>query len=172
MRVLATSLLIGCSLAYGHSALSQDLPSGYRLPTPSELSDPDRNESDTRFAKAEADFNGDGVLDTALLLKSTAYSGQALFVYLSEGTKRRTWVMLDSIDWGAKYKDVNLSMAIEVLPPGTHQYYCFDDECNGGERKNIPVPTASISYFRFESSGSFYFWDARKKAFRRAWNSL
>ena len=48
-----------------------------------ELAYDERAESPTRFAAATADFNGDGRLDEALLLKSTTFSGEGLWVYLS-----------------------------------------------------------------------------------------
>jgi hypothetical protein len=157
-------------------AIAQEMPPGYRLPTQKELADPDRAASPTRFARAVADFNGDGVEDEAVLLKSTKYSGQALFVRLSDGNKGYRWVQLDSIDWGPKYPNVDLSMAIEVLKPGVHEYYCFDGEkaCDGDEpakKKKLTLTKPGLSYYKFESSGSFFLWDAKTNKFLRAWNS-
>jgi hypothetical protein len=149
------------------------MPPGYRLPTQKEVADPDRAQSPTRFAKAVADFNGDGVKDEAFLLKSTKYSGQALFVRLSDGNGGYRWVQLDSIDWGPKYPNVDLAMAIEVLEPGIHEYYCFDGEkdCDLGKKKKLRLTKPGLSYYKFESSGSFFLWDDKSKKFRRAWNS-
>ncbi len=157
-------------------ALAQEVPLGYRLPTQEELADKDRAESPTRFARAVADFNGDGVEDEAVLLKATKYSGQALFIRLSDGNRGHQWVQLDSIDWGPKYPNVNLSMAIEVLKPGIHEYYCFDGEkdCDGdapAKKKKLRLTKPGLSYYKFESSGSFFLWDDKTKKFRRAWDS-
>jgi hypothetical protein len=143
------------------------------LPTQKELADSDRAESATRFSRAVADFNDDGTEDEAVLLKSMKYSGQALFVRLSDGNRGYKWVQLDSIDWGPKYQNVALSMAIEVLKPGIHEYYCFDDEKDGnfGKKKKIRLTKPALSYYRFQSSGSFFFWDDKTTKFRRAWDS-
>ena len=107
------------------------------------------------------------------MLKSTKYSGQTLFVRLSDGNRGHRWVQLNSIDWGPKYPNVDLSMAIEVLKPGIHEYYCFDEEkdCNLGKKKKLRLTKPAFSYYKFESSGSFFFWDDKTKKFRRAWDS-
>lgn len=170
MRI--TTVAIAAALWCAH-ALAQELPPGYRLPTKKELADPERAGSATRFARAVADFNGDGVEDEALLLKSTKYSGQALFVRLSSGEGAHRWVELDRINWGPQYPNVDLAMAIAVLKPGTHQYYCFDEEknCNFGKKKKLRLAKPALEYYRFASSGSFFFWDDKTNRFRRAWDS-
>jgi len=173
MRIAHLVGFAAALLACAPPVLAQEIPLGYRLPTQEELADKDRAQSPTRFARAVADFNGDGVEDEAVLLKTTKYSGQALFVRLSDGNKGHQWVQLDSIDWGPKYPNVNLSMAIEVLKPGIHEYYCFDGEkdCNLGKKKKIRLTKPALSYYKFASSGSFFFWDDKTKRFRRAWDS-
>jgi len=176
MRISPLLAFAATLLTCGQLAIAQEMPPGYRLPTQKELADRDRVASPTRFAKAVADFNGDGVEDEAVLLKSTRYSGQALFVRLSDNNKGFRWVQLDSIDWGPKYPNVDLSMAIEVLKPGVHEYYCFDGEkdCDGDEpakKKKLRLTNPGLSYYKFESSGSFFLWDAKTNKFLRAWNS-
>jgi hypothetical protein len=169
--LFTVTLLFACAFA----ARAQETPAGYRFPTQKELADTDRAKSVTRFAKATADFNGDGLEDEALLLKSTKYSGQGLFVRLSNGNQGFHWLQLDNIDWGAKYPSVDLTMAIEVLQPGVHKYYCFDDEkeCetdNSARKRTLKLTKPALSYYKFESSGSFFFWDEKSKKFRRAWS--
>ena len=173
MRAAISLILAVAGVAFVAQPSAQDLPPGYRLPAKKELADRDRAASPMRLAKAAADFNGDGVRDEAFLLKSTRFSGQALFVRLSNGSRGHDWVRLDTIDWGPQYPNVDLAMAIEILRPGIHQYYCFEDEkaCNLGQKKKIQLSTAALSYYRFGSSGSFYFWDRKDKKFRRAWDS-
>jgi hypothetical protein len=166
MRIAHQLGFAAALLTCAPSALAQEMPLGYRLPTQQELAESDRAESATRFAKAIADFNGDGV-------KSTKFSGEALFVRLSNGNKGYRWVQLDSTDWGPEYPNVDLSMAIEILKPGIHEYYCFDEEkdCNFGTKKKIRLAKPALSYYKFQSGGSFYFWDDKTKKFRRAWDS-
>ena len=70
---------------------------------------------------ATGDFNGDGKIDSAYLLKSTKFSGQGLLVKLSTGSSYK-WIEVDVINWNQLYPDedygnVSLGMAIEVLSP-------------------------------------------------------
>ena len=157
--------------AYVHA---QGLPVGWRLPTPGEVSDEERNDSPTRYAKATADFNGDGIADDAILLKSSRYSAEALWVRLSADT-RFTWVKLDETKWGKEYPAVNLSMGVGIAPPGTHPFYgCFDGDrdCNfGREGPKLTLRDPSILYFRFESAASMYLWSYKHRRFLRVWMS-
>lgn len=60
---LLAMLLCLCTInAVAASGRGADLPSGWRLPTDDELSDPLRD--DSRHAEVRADFNGDGVTRT------------------------------------------------------------------------------------------------------------
>src|SRR4051812_10797541 len=106
------------------SAWSQELPAGWRLPTESELADPERNDKLTRYAKAVADLNRDGVTDEAYLLKSTQFSGEALWVKLSGSDGKFVWTKLAEINWGKEYPNVDLAMGIDIAPPGTYPYGC------------------------------------------------
>lgn len=76
------------------------LPEGWRYPTTEEVSgELERGDSPTKYIKAVADFNGDGINDEAYLLKSTKYSGEGLFVHLSHKQKGYRWLKLATIDW-------------------------------------------------------------------------
>src|SRR5712691_4965647 len=69
MRIAHLIGFAAALLACAPPVLAQEIPLGYRLPTQEELADKDRAESPTRFARAVADFNGDGVEDEAVLLQ-------------------------------------------------------------------------------------------------------
>ncbi|MFI3188403.1 hypothetical protein BCS42_07070 [Crenothrix sp. D3] len=63
---------------------SPQYPAGLRLPTAQELAkEPARKESPTQNASVEADFNGDGKPDYAILLASINTNKGALAVKLS-----------------------------------------------------------------------------------------
>jgi hypothetical protein len=102
---------------------AQGLPVGWRLPTLDEVSDKERNDRPSRYAKATADFNRDGVADDAVLLKSNRYSAEALWVRLSADNSF-TWVKLDETKWGKKYPAVNLSMGVDVGSKAPLQCIC------------------------------------------------
>ena len=165
-----------CALLVASSTVlaATDLPKGWRLPTKAELADNERNASPMRYAVAKADFNGDGTEDEALLLKSSTFSGEGLWVRLSGTSKTFTWVKLDEINWGSEYPTVDLAMGIEVAPPGKYPYACFDDdkECDfGNDRPEMALKVPSLVHFKFGSASSMFFWSAKEHKFRRVWTS-
>ena len=158
------------------AAWAQDLPPGWRMPTVKEITDPVRKDSPVFFAKATADLNADGTPDEALLLKSTRFSGEGLWVRLSNADGQFAWVKLAEIDWGKEYPNVDLAMGIDILPPGVHPYGCFDDakDCNFGPHKDRPklkLRDPSLMYFKLESAASLFFWSRKHKKFMRVWLS-
>jgi hypothetical protein len=150
------------------------MPDGWRFPTAEELSDDvNRKDSPTKYAKAVADFNGDGINDEAVLLKSTKFSGEGLFVRLSDNQNGFKWIELDVIDWGKKYPKVNLSMGIDIAKPGEYKTACGKGyfECKEGEPEVLKLRRPAINYFRFESANSFFVWDEKTTGFKRIWIS-
>jgi hypothetical protein len=175
MKRALSVALVAVALHAGE-AWSQDLPQGWRIPTAREITDPVRKDSPAAFAKATADFNGDGAPDEALLLKSTRFSGEALWVRLSKAQGDFEWVKLAEINWGKEYPNVDLAMGIDVLPPGIHPYGCFDgaNECNFGPHKDRPklkLRDPSLMYFKLESAGSLFFWSRKHNKSMRVWLS-
>jgi len=172
------SLMLFCFLPCSSGAGADETikpPDGWRYPTRKELADQERSKSPSKFARANADFNGDGVPDEAFLFKSTNFSGQGLLVWLSDGKGSFRWVTLDIIDWGPKYPNVDLAMGLEVLVPGTHQYLCIEvgNDCVGKKepRSKITIKNPSVLYYRFGSAASLFYWDIKTKRFVRVWLS-
>ena len=70
MRASLISVVIWILLgSASFAAYARDLPKGWRLPSPDELSDIARKDFPDRYAKAVGDFNSEGIVDEALLLK-------------------------------------------------------------------------------------------------------
>jgi hypothetical protein len=150
------------------------LPEGWRYPTKEELSDElERGDSPTKYAKAVADFNGDGIDDQAYLLMSTKYSGHGLLVYLSNKKKGFKWVTLAKIDWGKKYPKGDLGMGVDVVKPGKYKTACGKGyfKCEKGEPEILELKRPSINYFKLGSASSFFFWDNKTNGFNRIWIS-
>jgi hypothetical protein len=149
------------------------LPEGWRFPTEKELSYVSRKDSPTKHARAIADFNGDGINDEASLLKSTKFSGEGLFVRLSNKASGFRWIELDVIDWGKQYPNVDLSMGVDIAKPGEYKTACGKGyfECNDDEPKVLKLRWPAIDYFRFESANSFFLWDEKTAKFKRIWMS-
>ncbi len=156
------------------SASARELPKAWRLPTQKELSYFERNDSPSKYARVVADFNGDGIDDEALLLKSTGFSGEALWIYLSTGTNTAQWFKLNEIKWGPQYPEVDLAMGIDVAAPGVHEYACFEGakDCNFNRpRPKLKLRDPSLRYFKFGSAASLYFWSNKSNKFLRVWVS-
>jgi hypothetical protein len=172
MRRALISTFLGLFLATSSAeALPRDLPNGWRLPTDQELQGLGRDQGPNKMARANGDYNGDGIEDEALLLKSTEFSGEALWVWLSNGSEARQWTKLHQINWGPAYPNVDLAMGIETEKPGVYPYGCFCDaksECNFGphdKRPKLRLRDPAISYFKIDSAGSMYFWSRSRKRF-------
>lgn len=154
---------------------AEELPEGWRFATKDELKTPPinwREESPSKFTKAEADFNGDGKTDIAYLAKSTEYSGQGLLVRLSSKNKYE-WLVLDEIKWGAEYPNVDLSMGIEIAEPQNMKTACGKGywECSGIEKPEITLKNPGINYYKFASASSVFYWDSTRMKFIRIWTS-
>jgi hypothetical protein len=171
MRIALLATLMWPFLVYtGLGANAGELPEGWRLPMLDEMSDIARNDSPSRYAKAVGDFNGDGVVDEAVLLKSTGFSGEALWVWLSNTSGGFSWLKLDQVDWGPSYPNVPLAMGIAIAAPGIHPYGCFCGarDCNLGPQKDRPklkLRDPAIEYFKIESAGAMYFWSRSQQKF-------
>jgi len=152
------------------------LPEGWRFPNSKELADePLRKKSPSRFIRAVADFNGDGVPDKAFLVKSTKYSGEGLLLWLSKGPGKFEWITLATIDWGSSYPKVPLAMGIVTIKPGTYEYNCIEvgNDCVGRDegKSTITLRRPALEYFKFESAASAFYWDTEKQTFIRIWIS-
>ena len=173
MRWLNLALSLFASIA----AYAAEPPDGWRLPTASELaSEPQRAQSPTKYTRVVADFNGDGIDDEALLLKSTQFSGEGLWVRLSDLSTGLHWLKLSESRWGKKYPTVDLGMGIEVVQPGVVAYACFDTstECDWSDRQYRPklkLRDPALMFFKFESAASIFFWSAKHQRFLRVWVS-
>ena len=170
-------LLILSFLLFTSSVFSFDLPDGWRLPTKKELSDDYRKHFNVELVKATGDYNGDSNVDTALILVSTKFQGDGLFVYLSNPSGY-TWMKLDSDNWDKSYPDKNYiysgpNMGIGTLTiEDTKKYIARSIERYGSEEpKDKEILTPSLDYFRLESAGSLFYWSKVEGKFIRYWYS-
>lgn len=154
-------------------ALAVEPPAGWRVPTEKELAaEPLRSESPTKSAKVVGDLNGDGTPDHAYLFKSTKFSGEGLAVRLSS-PKGFIWKIIDQVDWGKEYPNVDLAMGIDLAKPGDHKTACAKGywECGQNEPEMLKLKTPGVWHFRFESAASIWYWDKKSSEFKRVWIS-
>jgi hypothetical protein len=171
MRVAIVAAVLASTSTWVAATDVPVLPEGWRYPTPKELSTETlRNNSETKYARAVADFNGDGIPDQAFLVKSTKFSGEGLLLWLSDGPAKFKWVVLDTINWGPKYPSVPLAMGIDVIKPGVLEYICIvekkgdcDSEEEGKQKMTLRRP--ALEHFKFESASSAFYWDTETRRF-------
>ncbi|MEO8313766.1 MAG: M56 family metallopeptidase [Pseudomonadota bacterium] len=149
-------------------ARADELLQGWRALTQEELNKlPVRNDSPTKFARAAADFDGDGKLDEAVILVATDESIQGLFVKLSS----------QSGDWTLAIHEPHkpqspLVWGIDVQKPGTIDAACAKGylPCNPDEPR-LFLKHPGIRYFQFEGSAAIVYWDSAARNFKQAWYS-
>ncbi len=83
------------------------------------------------------------------------------------------WKILDEIDWGEDYPDVDLAMGIEVVPPGLYESACGKGywDCAPDEPAEIEFENPGLRYFQFENASSIFHWDAASGELKRTWIS-
>ena len=152
---------------------AEKLPKGWRFPNQAEVRD--RGE---RAVQISADFNGDGVHDEAILLKSEESLEEGLWVWLSASNRTRQWINLDKIRSRASHANVPLAMAIDGIPPGTYALGCFNfvegfelvEGCNPRtHRPKLTLDNLAIAYYG-TGAASVYVWSKRHKRFQRVWS--
>lgn len=131
-----------------------------------------RESSRVRFLSCEADFNGDGVMDTAYIMQPVTGPGIGIFVSLSDRKGENSVVCIytserDEPTAGKKYADrinawFRMNWGIRVAPAGRHKTACgkgyFD--CRKGEPKEINMENQGIDFFHHDAGGNkFFYWD-------------
>lgn len=168
---LVSLVVVSLSLSANGSAVADSgLPEGWRSPLSGEPIATGESHATTArvHPSVRADFDGDGIVDTAVLLRSTVFSGQGLLVKLSSA-EGDGWLVLDEVDWGEDYPSDAVSAHIAVGPPGTFHAACdsVDADCNVGQAREITTDTPVLVYSRSAGASSMFHWDSGAGAFRR-----
>jgi hypothetical protein len=165
MRIIFVVILF----CLAQNSFSSDLPAGWRLPREMELADDlFRRESQSKYIKVEADFNGDGKMDKARLLVSTVYDGEGLAVKLST-PEGYTWKILH--EYKFKYYGENrlkaLEMGISLAPTGPYKTACGKGywKCAADEPALVKLVTPGVNYFLPNTDMTLYYWDPQKQGF-------
>ena len=161
MRLLSALLFCTfCSSAFGGGPT---LPDNWRMPT-----DEERCHSTIDFCFeviASGDFDGNGLVDGAVVAISENNAQQGLWVFMYESSSKETWTLLDSLPFQDK-----VSMGVEKVSPGLHKVLCQEEsECADDAKKTIKIKNESFSYYRFASASSLWAFEHGK--FNRIWQS-
>ena len=144
------------------------IPSGWKIPGPNDLPDKWHGKMQSSFSKVVADFNGDGISDTAQILIKEQGDGVSLIVFISENENIEA-IVLDQLE-GSNWKII---MGIAEVLPGKYITMCGKGyhKCQEDESEEITLTNSGIDYFMSEGANSFYYWDKEQKDFKRTWIS-
>jgi len=152
-------------------ALAADFPDGWRLPTEKELTtEPPRDDSPSKYARVDSDFNDDGEIDHAYLLKSVNYPGEGLVIQFSTSVGYE-WQVLDRVEWSEEYAAAGLKMRINLAEPGGYKTACAFGywQCGPDEPDILKLKRAGIYQDRFDGAIAIWLWDKHNKQFRKVW---
>lgn len=152
--------LLYMTVAFGGGPV---LPEKWRAPT-----DDERCETAFDFCfgvVVSGDFDGNGLIDGAVVVISQDNREQGLLVFMYENAEKERWVTLDVAPYVGK-----VSMGIELVPSGFHKVLCQSEaECSESYKKEILLENESFSYYRFASSSSI--WVHGDGGFKRIWQT-
>ena len=159
------------SLSIVGQEVTDKLPPGYRLPEKSDYPEYHQQHYTNNFPiKVNADFDGNGKSDRALLLIKSDNTGWCLFVFMNSDSDQTPLFKLDNV---VGQVGKNLIMGISELKPGKYKTACGKGywECQPNEPDILKLNCSGIDYFRFESANSVFYWDTSLKKFKRVWLS-
>ena len=161
MNKLASWGLIAL-LSSGTARAELPLPAGWRIPSREETDQSWRNANRSRFLSDSADFDGDGLVDSARILIRNPGRRAGLVVTLAREPRRA--VVLDEFgdpDW-AWYAGV------AVVRPGKYQTLCGKGLaiCGNEGPAELALRHSAISLFAHESGKTFFYYHAPTRQFR------
>lgn len=144
------------------------LPKGWRMPSKLELGDAWRQKDAEKYSVATGDFNGDGVLDRAVLLVSRSGKRAGLHVFLSENASFKAYALEVR-----NSTEILPAMGIAKVIPGNYKTACGKGywTCKKNEPAELLLQHDAVEYFKTESASSYFYWDGQAKSFKRVWIS-
>lgn len=126
-----------------------------------------REEDANRYMYVKGDFDGDGRLDSAELLRRDSEHALGLFVF--KGDNPGSALLLEEISDVGSIERVG----VRVVLPGLYKTACGKGyrDCQPGEPKQISITNQAIDLFLDGSANSYYIWDIHDKKFNRVWIS-
>jgi len=141
---------------------AQPLPDGWRTPTRKEANQDWRNDARHRYLEINADFNGDGLIDKAMLLVEKKGHKMALFAFVSQSKSFKEYRL--AVEDNVKWLDV---MGIDVVKKGKYKTVCGKGyfECEPSYPNEINLKYEGINYFRESSATVYFYWNDKTMQF-------
>ena len=133
---------------------------------------PRRSWSETKFLRVDGDFNSDGKLDFAQLIKNEKIDGEGFAVYISTPSGYE-WHVVQQFEYKNPSSKPTLRMGVAIAEPGNYKTACGKGywECKDGEPEFLTLNRIGVAYFLFESASSIWYWDDTKGEFIQIWIS-
>ena len=163
------TLLLLSLLSFSAFGSGPVFPAGWRSPTAEELQDSWRDKCPNRCAWIAGDFNGDKLVEGAFLAVHEKRKVFGLLAFVYSAPSKASWFVLDEINdpsW------VTI-MGVQLYLPGTYRVVCSESEkqCGPDGKKPLRIGKPAISYFKYESASSVFYWHEPKNRFVRVWES-
>lgn len=130
----------------------------YRLPVGSDLTGDWA--SAPKAWRADADFDGDGSVDTAVLLPRRSGPGYRLLVLLGPRGEQRA-IVLEDQPWPVQ------GFGLAVVPPGRYRTAAGKGyDVPAGDPREITVSLPVLDRHHFESWNGFWYWVSKERTFR------
>lgn len=159
MRIRYTIVMLILTVAALPALAQKDLPYGWH-----KLSEAEMGWREPVRVFVHADFDGDGKMDTAIILADDRGGAEGLFAFLTSTSR---WVKLDS-DKVEGFKDKGLL----VRRPGVVKTDCArrknEDGCKDGQPEEVSLSRPGIVLLTKADEDFVFYWDRESKTFKRA----
>jgi hypothetical protein len=168
VRCCVLSMVALSTLAFSQPISPASVPAGWRLPDHSEVDQAWRRSNSTHYLIAHGDFNGDGRLDTAILLVRADGSGFAPFIALTRKAGATVFVQCETTN----QMDYLETEGLQVAKRGTYRTVCGKGyRCEPGDKESVTISFDAIEFFKRDGPSRLIYWNAEKKAFSEVWLS-
>lgn len=168
-RIHCVLLVLTLLSSFSAFAARPVFPPGWRSPTDVEQQDRWRDRCENRCARIEADFDGNNMVDGAFLAVNDKRKVFGLLAVVYSAPGKAHWFILDEI------KDPSwvTIMGVALYPPGSYRVICVESykHCGRDGKSPLRIERPAISYFKYESASSIYYWHKGEKKFVRVWQS-
>lgn len=166
-KVLA--LCVFAIISQGYSGDRSSISGECHAIKPSGSIDRWRLVDDLNYLSVIADFNGDAIKDSAMLLKCDSSKGLTLFIALAAMPRQSVGIkVIEFPDTMSLH-----SMGIESVQSGIYATLCGKGyrNCKEGESDSLRIKNESIRLFKVESASRLIYWDSDAKTFKLEWLS-
>lgn len=114
----------------------------------------------------EGDFDGDGAMDRAMILKKKGKNEEGLYVFLSSSSKFK---LLEKIS-GTDFNSMSISLQAKGTKVDSACKRGYEELCDGSP-KEVGLETDGLWFVQCSAAASIFYWDKKTQDFLRLWYS-